>query len=135
MRRRPRGHGLPAPPRAPLARTPGHALPHFRDALPPPLTPRVCLASRLASRLAGFIKSGLSPVARAIASPFAAIIGLAFASGPVADIMIDVVVIMIITGIVKRSMPGALKMVRQHARRGGFVSPYLAAATGSTDCI
>ena len=55
-------------------------------------------------------------MARAIASPFAAIIGLAFASGPVADIMIDVVVIMIITGIVKRSMPGALKMVRRHGQ-------------------
>jgi len=74
-------------------------------------------------------------VARAIASPFAAIIGLAFASGPVADIMIDVVVIMIITGIVKRSMPGALKMVRQHAERGDFVSREKGGATGSTDCI
>ena len=133
MRRRPRGHGLPAPPHAPLARTPERALPHFREA--PSADADAARLPRLASRLAGFIKSGLSPVARAIASPFAAIIGLAFASGPVADIMIDVVVIMIITGIVKRSMPGALKMVRRHGRRGPFAAPDMAAATGVTACI
>ena len=112
-------------------RTPERALPHFRASA----DADAARLPRLSPRLAGFIKSGLSPVARAIASPFAAIIGLAFASGPVADIMIDVVVIMIITGIVKRSMPGALKMVRQHAERGDFVSREKGGATGSTDCI
>ena len=70
------------------------------------------VAEKISSEfLPGFIKSGLNPVAKAIASPFSAIIGLAFSNGPVTDMMVDVVVIMIITGVVKRSMPGALKMV------------------------
>ena len=95
--------------RTPVARAPS---PRTRVAIARCRRRRSCRAAPVPPLpLAGFIKSGLSPVARAIASPFAAIIGLAFASGPVADIMIDVVIIMIITGIVKRSMPGALKMV------------------------
>jgi len=73
--------------------------------------------------LPGFIKSGLNPVAKAIASPFAAIIGLAFSNGPVTDMMVDVVVIMIITGVVKRSMPGALKMVCGQVTHGGPTVP------------